>query len=188
MDSFYGDPTSNTSGQGEHSVVPPEIIKWNWGAFFLTFIWGIGNQVWLSFLVFVPFIQFIVPFVLGAKGNEWAWRNKEWNSVDHFLEVQRKWAKWGFILFIVGVLLAIIFGIVLIIFALIYGLSLLENFIYLFESFGFDTSLLKEIYQLFTNDEINTQPNMHPSTQPPANLTPPTNMHPSTDQYQYNTY
>ena len=103
MESFYGDPTTtNTSGQGEHAVVPPEIQKWNWGAFFLSWIWGIGNQVWISFLTWVPFVGWIMPFVLGAKGSEWAWRNKEWKSVEHFQEVQRKWAKWGLIIFVIS--------------------------------------------------------------------------------------
>lgn len=34
-------------------------------------------------------------FVLGFKGNEWAWRNKEWQSVEQFHSVQRKWATWS---------------------------------------------------------------------------------------------
>lgn len=102
MDSFYGDPTNNTSGQGEQSVVPPEIQKWNWGAFFLSWIWGIGNQVWIALLSLIPFVNIIMIFVLGAKGNEWAWQAKRWESVEHFLEVQRKWSKWGVIIFIIS--------------------------------------------------------------------------------------
>jgi hypothetical protein len=31
-------------------------------------------------------------FVLGAKGSEWAWRNKRWRDVAHFKRVQRNWA------------------------------------------------------------------------------------------------
>lgn len=116
MDSFYGDPANNTSGQGEKSVIPPEIQKWNWGAFFLSWIWGIGNQVWISFLTWIPFVGLIMIFVLGAKGNEWAWRAKRWESVEQFLEVQRKWSKWGFIIFIIisaFILLSIIASVVL---------------------------------------------------------------------------
>ena len=33
----------NTSGQGKASVLPAELKGWNWGAFFLHVIWGIGN-------------------------------------------------------------------------------------------------------------------------------------------------
>lgn len=87
---------ANTSGQGSTVVVPDEIKGWNWGAFLLTFIWGAGNKVWSSALVGVPGIGAVVPFVIGVKGSEWAWQNKEWKSVEHFKQVQRKWAIWGF--------------------------------------------------------------------------------------------
>jgi hypothetical protein len=33
-------------------------------------------------------------FVLGAKGNEWAWQKGKWLSIEHFKRTQRKWA-WG---------------------------------------------------------------------------------------------
>jgi hypothetical protein len=88
----------NTSGQGKQSVVPSGISGWNWGAFFLNWIWGLGNATFVAFLTFIPFIGFFIPFVLGFKGNEWAWRNKRWDSVDQFKTVQRKWAFWGFAL------------------------------------------------------------------------------------------
>ena len=82
----------NTSGQGEAAVVPPEIQGWNWGAFLLSWIWGIGNNVMIALLAL------IIPFwgiYLGLKGNELAWRNKQWESVEHFKQVQRKWTMWG---------------------------------------------------------------------------------------------
>ena len=52
----------NTSGQGPASRVPSEIQRWNWGAFLLNWIWGIGNNVLLALLVFVPFFGFIWEF------------------------------------------------------------------------------------------------------------------------------
>ena len=39
--------------------------------------------------------------MLGIKGNEWAWRNKKWVSVEEFKQVKRSWAKWGLILLVV---------------------------------------------------------------------------------------
>ncbi|MDB5943234.1 MAG: hypothetical protein JWQ13_2800 [Ramlibacter sp.] len=81
----------NTSGQGSAAVIPPEIAGWNWGAMLLNWIWGLGNRTYISLLMFVPFVNFVMFFVLGAKGNEWAWRNKTWDSVEHFKQVQRKW-------------------------------------------------------------------------------------------------
>jgi uncharacterized membrane protein YdfJ with MMPL/SSD domain len=38
--------------------------------------------------------------VLGARGNEWAWQNKRWDSIEHFKKTQRTWIWWG-----IGVLL-----------------------------------------------------------------------------------
>lgn len=148
MESFYGDPTTaNTSGQKEHAIVPHEIQKWNWGAFFLNWIWGIGNQVWIAFLSFLPVVGWIMPFVLGAKGSEWAWRNKEWESVEHFQRVQRKWAKWGFILFCVwiGFMLLIAF-LMLVVFPLVFSYSLFEG-----------TGIFQD-----SLDEINNYPNIEP--------------------------
>jgi len=87
--------TGNTSGQGNASVVPAEIRKWNWGAFLLSWIWGIGNKTYIALLTLIPYVGIIMAFVLGAKGSEWAWRNKRWESVEHFRRVQRKWAWWG---------------------------------------------------------------------------------------------
>ncbi len=89
---------NNTSGMGKETLVPPEINKWNWGAFFLNWIWGIGNKSYITFLMFVPFFFIIIPFVSGFKGNTWAWRNKKWDSIDQFINVQRKWSIAGFII------------------------------------------------------------------------------------------
>lgn len=82
---------ANTSGQGPQSIVPLEIRGWNWGAFLLNWIWGIGNGTFIALLTFVPLVGFVMPFVLGAKGNEWAWRNRVWRDVEHFKSTQRKW-------------------------------------------------------------------------------------------------
>lgn len=86
---------SNSSGRGPNSVVPPEVDRWNWGAFLLTWIWGIGNSTFIAFLMFVPFVNIVMWFVLGARGSAWAWQNRYWDSVDDFKRAQRKWAMWG---------------------------------------------------------------------------------------------
>ena len=43
----------NTSGQGALATVPGEIDKWNWGAFPLNWIWGIGNNTFIALLMFI---------------------------------------------------------------------------------------------------------------------------------------
>lgn len=94
---------NNTSGEGKDALVPEELKGWNWGAFFLNWIWGIGNSTYIALLMFIPFVNLILPFVLGAKGNEWAWQNRSWRSVEHFQSTQRKWRNVSFVIFLVVV-------------------------------------------------------------------------------------
>jgi len=86
----------NTSGQGENTQIPEEIDRWNWGAFFLNAIWGVGNKTYLALLALIPIINIFVIIALGFNGNKWAWRNKRWNSVEHFKSVQQKWTYAGY--------------------------------------------------------------------------------------------
>ena len=117
----------NTSGMGELAVVPPEVNGWNWGAFFLTWIWGIGNSTYVSFLTFVPLVSIAMPFVLGAKGNAWAWRNKRWDSVEHFQSTQRGWAVGG--LAMNGIAIFLICGLVFSMFTMV-GTALGSSVVY----------------------------------------------------------
>jgi hypothetical protein len=88
----------------DRNTVPAEINRWNWGAFFLNWIWGIGNNTFIALLTLIPFFgTLIMPFVLGANGSKWAWRNGRWDSVEHFKRVQRLWAIWGLVIWIVGI-------------------------------------------------------------------------------------
>jgi len=96
----------NTSGQGKGSAIPPEIKKWNWGAFFLCWIWGLGNNVFIALLALIPGLNLIMSIILGIKGNEWAWQNKYWDSIDDFKRIQRRWAWWGLGIFLFLVLLS----------------------------------------------------------------------------------
>ena len=86
-------------------------------------MWGIGNNVWWSFLVFVPYLGFLVmPWVLAFKGNEWAWQSRRWQSVEHFNRVQRTWMLWGLW---TSIALTIIITVILLLFAglIIWGLK-----------------------------------------------------------------
>lgn len=93
----------NTSGMGKGHPIPDGVKGWSWGAFLLNWIWAIGNKTWIGLLAFLPYVGFIFTIILGVKGREWAWRNKRWESVEHFNRVQRKWAIWGLV--IVGIAL-----------------------------------------------------------------------------------
>jgi hypothetical protein len=99
------------SAAHRNEPLPPGVARWNWGAFLLNWIWGIGNHTFVALLALVPFVGFIMLFVLGARGSEWAWRNKRWESVEHFKRVQRRWAIAGVIawLAMLGVIAATFF-------------------------------------------------------------------------------
>jgi hypothetical protein len=104
----------NSSGRGKEAIVPEEIKEWNWGAFLLNGFWGLGNSTYIGLLSFVPFTWtildisfwitlipvFVISVMLGFKGNEWAWRNKRWENIEHFQRVQRKWMQVGVLVII----------------------------------------------------------------------------------------
>jgi hypothetical protein len=96
---------SNPQILTEPKPIPPELDRWNWGAFLLNWIWGVGNNTFIALLTLVPIVGFVMPFVLGAKGSRWAWRNGRWDSVEHFKSVQRLWAIWGAIIWLGGIAL-----------------------------------------------------------------------------------
>lgn len=91
--------------------LPKDLGGWNWGAFLLTWIWGIGNQVWWGLLALIPigFVQLGVAIYLGVKGNELAWQARKYESVAQFKETQKKWAIAGLIVFIVQIILIAVF-------------------------------------------------------------------------------
>lgn len=97
----------NTSGQGKHATVPPEVDRWNWGAFFLNWIWGLAHNTPLALLTFLPCVGIFMPFVLGLKGSAWAWQNKRWESVEQFRRSQRGWGLAGLALLLFALLGAI---------------------------------------------------------------------------------
>lgn len=81
--------------------IPRELDRWNWGAFFLNWIWGIGNSTLIALLALIPGINFIMMIVLGLRGSRWAWRNRYWRDAEHFRRTQRKWAIAGLVIWIV---------------------------------------------------------------------------------------
>jgi len=105
-------PAANTSGQG--GPVPDEVknMGWSRGAILLTWIWGISHGVWNSFLVVI--LGIIWQIVLGVKGNEWAWQNRRFESIEQFRETQAAWSKWGWIVLVVSAviwILMMVFGV-----------------------------------------------------------------------------
>lgn len=106
--------TLNTSGQGASSILPIELHGWNWGACLLTWVWGIGNRVWLALLALLPtpLVGLAMAIILGVKGNEWSWQSRKWDSIEQFRRKQRIWLYWGIAALIAPIILII--GIILI--------------------------------------------------------------------------
>lgn len=92
----------NNSGQGKESVPPAEIRGFNWGAFFLSWIWALGHGAWVRLLALIPVVGLVMNFVLGFKGNEWAWQNRRYASIADFKKAQKNWAMAGLVLVVGG--------------------------------------------------------------------------------------
>ncbi len=93
------------SGKGAASEVPAEIKGWNWGAAGLPLVWGLSHSVWLCLIGLIPIVNWVWWIVMGVMGNEWAWRKEQWESVEEFKRVQRKWMPWGIVFFILSILI-----------------------------------------------------------------------------------
>ena len=95
-------PDNNNSGM-QQDTFPDGVQGWSWGAFLLSFIWGLGNKTPISLFSLVPYAGMGMNVYLGLKGRELAWKNKRWESVEHFNRVQAQWSFWGVVLFIATV-------------------------------------------------------------------------------------
>ena len=71
--------------------------KFNWGAFFLTWIWGLVNNTYITLIAlpisFIPklggLLNLLLAIYFGIKGNEWALKNKKFKSELYFLKFQK---------------------------------------------------------------------------------------------------
>lgn len=96
----YNAPTSRTK------EFPPELNKFNWGVLIWSWLWGLtyGKPITLIVLpiAFIPvvgaFINLGLVIWFGIKGNQWAWQNKYWDSVEQFNTIQKRWVIWGCVL------------------------------------------------------------------------------------------
>ncbi len=89
-------PSNWVGGGGTFNTsipVPQEIQGWNWGAFMMAPLWSLTNQVWIGLISCIPYIGLPMLFILGGKGNAWAWRSRQWRSLEDFKAHQRAWAK-----------------------------------------------------------------------------------------------
>ncbi|WP_047999514.1 hypothetical protein [Lactiplantibacillus herbarum] len=89
--------------------VPAEVKGWNWGAFMYNFIWGIGNRTYLPLLTLIPIFNIVWIFVVGFKGNQWAWQKGDYKDVATFKAVQATWNRAGLVQFIIAIVIAALY-------------------------------------------------------------------------------
>ncbi|UDL89984.1 cytochrome c oxidase assembly factor 1 family protein [Mesorhizobium sp. PAMC28654] len=87
----------------EPAEIPAELDRWNWGAFFLNWIWGIGNSTFIALLALIPVVNIVMIIVLGARGSRWAWQNRTWRDAEQFRKTQRNWGIAGLVVWVVAI-------------------------------------------------------------------------------------
>lgn len=93
-----------------------EVIKFNWGAMFGTWIWGLINKAPVTlFAIPLFFTTGLFPFMIlcGIKGNEWAYAKTD-KTVEEFHKNQSTQTAWFVtlmpIVFIIGTIISLIVG------------------------------------------------------------------------------
>jgi hypothetical protein len=95
--------------------IPRIIDAWNWGAFSLSWLWGICNGIyWPLVIIVCNFIPYVGPVIglciciyLGLKGNKLAWDVAINKNVDisKFTESQDKWNMAGIIVLSISIII-----------------------------------------------------------------------------------
>ena len=108
--------------------IDKEVDKWNWGAFYFGWIWGIFNKVYIALVQLVVNIfafalsasglGVIAPFFtlasvgigiwLGVKGSRLAWDNGAYRNLEHFRSVRHGWNVAAAIVFGISIFIIII--------------------------------------------------------------------------------
>lgn len=91
-------------------MVPKEIKGWNWGAFIYNIFWGIGNKTYLPLLCLIPIFNIFWIFVVGFKGNTWAWQKGNYKDIETFKTVQATWNRAGLVQFIVSIVILVLYS------------------------------------------------------------------------------
>lgn len=90
---------------------PYELKRWNWGAFYFGWLWGVCNGVYWPLITLIPYVgqiaALIIAFILGANGNRYAWENYKGSFAD-FKATQHSWTVAAGVCFAVTIVLIIL--------------------------------------------------------------------------------
>lgn len=89
------------------SEIDKEIEKWNWGAFFCSWLWGTFNGIyWPLACILISVVPYLgqvcslcLCVYLGLNGSKMAWRKGKYENFDRFKKAQRLWAIFGIVWF-----------------------------------------------------------------------------------------
>lgn len=87
--------------------IDAEIEKWNWGAFFCSWLWGIFHKIYWPLLIillsFIPYLGLVcvlcLDVYLGIRGSRIAWECGKYKDFDSYKNAQHEWAIGGLIWF-----------------------------------------------------------------------------------------
>lgn len=113
--------SQNTNFTDSHvsSQLPNFLDSWNWGAFSLSWLWGIFHGIYWPILVIAcNFIPYVGPIIglgvcvyLGMNGNKMAWDifvTKNKGDVFDFTQKQSKWNMAGIVVFVIVIICSLV--------------------------------------------------------------------------------
>lgn len=103
-------PVPPSGGGYSPAEVEAATRRWNWGAFFCSWIWAVCHRTyWPLFILLcglVPYVGQVCDLVLrvhlGMNGSRIAWTCGKYRDFDHYRRAQRVWAIVGLVVFLLG--------------------------------------------------------------------------------------
>lgn len=86
--------------------------KWNWGAFFFSWIWGLNHKKPIALLALVPYVGFIMSIYCGIVGYQWAWESGRFSTPEECRKCQAVWGWWGAGFAVIGCVMGFLAGLV----------------------------------------------------------------------------
>ena len=111
-----GPPHGHALPSGNDPALLEQVTGWNWGAFFLNWIWAFAHRLpgWAIVILVVGFIPYVgivnlgLAIYLGVKGSELAWERRPFRDLEDFQACQRVWRNWGIGVFVAGIVITVV--------------------------------------------------------------------------------